>query len=405
MTFSWKGWERASKSRRRNPTENTEEPFIGGPPEQIAKRFGIDHPGRTNIFRHALLIVGLGWLPLALFSAVDDFMFPGGRLAAFFADYGAHARSLIAAPCLVLAQVVTGHRLGALALHLRNAGVVAQKDLPRLDDALADTARLRDSQLIELLLLVATLVLMALVTYATPVEGLPAWNYTRSQHGRSLAGWWQMLISVPLLLVIVWGWIWRLILWCVLLYRVARLDLLLPPVHPDGAAGLKFFSLSLQAWTMVAFGLAMTFAGTIATQVIYHGASIFDYRYFIGGFAFAVTILFTLPLFVFVPKLLEARRLGILHYGGLARAFGSEFEAEWLYRTTPLGNEARRDGIFSTTTDYYSIAAYAYKMSIIPVSLVDVAALLIASLLPFVPIVLMSVPAAVILEQVKQLLF
>ena len=67
--------------------------------------------------------------------------------------------------------------------------------------------------------------------------------------------------------------------------------------------------------------------------------------------------------------------------------------------------DARRDQVFSCTTDLYSIVANAYSTSIVPVSLVDIAALLAVTMLPFLPVVVMSVPTEIIVEQITGLLF
>ncbi len=44
----------------------------------------------------------------------------------------------------------------------------------------------------------------------------------------------------PIFLALLLGWLWRLILLCVLFHRIARLDLALVPTHPDRDGGLGF---------------------------------------------------------------------------------------------------------------------------------------------------------------------
>ncbi len=55
----------------------------------------------------------------------------------------------------------------------------------------------------------------------------------------SLAGWWHLLVSLPLLLILFFGWIWRLALWARFLFLMSRLNLRLIPAHPDNVGGLK----------------------------------------------------------------------------------------------------------------------------------------------------------------------
>jgi hypothetical protein len=205
--------------------------------------------------------------------------------------------------------------------------------------------------------------------------------------------------------MVVCGWVWRIFLWASLLFRVSRLRLEIVASHPDGAGGLKFLGLSLQEFSIVAFGLGMIVSGTIANQVLYHGASIVDFQYGLAGFAVLIVFLFAGPLFVFFPKLLEAKSVGIIHYGGLARAFGQEFEREWFSRSGKFAGDDLRDPMFSSTTDLYSIVANAFGMRLLPLAWSNLLVLATGAMLPFLPVALMSIPADVILDQARKLLF
>jgi hypothetical protein len=388
------------------PPENDEDLFVGGATARLEKRIGLGPPNNNNIVRRAVLVVLLAWFPLALFTAINDLLSPGHSFLTFLSDYGVHARFLVAAPLLVLAEVVASRRLGTLSKHLRTAGVVHDDDLPRLDEVVQRMHGLRDSFFVELGIVFLVLSFIGGFLYFTPLKDLPAWNSSAlTLSGHSVASWWHTLISVPILLMLVCGWVWRIFLWAWFLLRVSRLRLEIIASHSDGAGGLKFLGLSLQDCAIVAFGLGTIISGTIGNQVLYHGASILDFRYGIAGFAALIVLLFTGPLFVFFPKLLEAKRAGILKYGGLARAFGHEFEDDWFNRTGKFGKDDVRDPNFSSTTDLYSIVANAFGMKMLPLSLSNLIVLAVAAMLPFVPVALMSIPAQVIFEQVRKLLF
>ena len=64
------------------------------------------------------------------------------------------------------------------------------------------------------------------------------------------AGWWYILISLPILYFFLACWAWLFLLWAWFLFRTSRLDLELTPTHPDRAGGLGFLG-----WSMVSFGL------------------------------------------------------------------------------------------------------------------------------------------------------
>jgi len=86
-----------------------------------------------------------------------------------------------------------------------------------------------------------------------------------------------MLVSIPLLLVLIIGWLWRVFLWGRFLYLMEGLDLRLIPGHPDRVGGLKFVSSSLRGFRLISFALGTFVAGTVANKV-HHGASPLDFK-------------------------------------------------------------------------------------------------------------------------------
>src|SRR5262249_32060198 len=101
-----------------------EEIFVGGPPLSLKRYLGFSHAGHTNVLRQALFVIAVGWLPLLIFTGVNSIIAHDRSFITFLTDYGVHARSLIAAPCLVFAELFAARRLGSLAAHFRNTGLV-----------------------------------------------------------------------------------------------------------------------------------------------------------------------------------------------------------------------------------------------------------------------------------------
>jgi hypothetical protein len=73
-------------------------------------------------------------------------------------------------------------------------------------------------------------------------------------------------------------------------------------------------------------------------------------------------------------------------------------ERRWLNRTVDASILDAPD--FSATTDLYAIVANVHAMRFVPLGLTNVIILLVASFLPFVPVVLMTVSPAVVLQKV-----
>ena len=175
----------------------------------------------------------------------------------------------------------------------------------------------------------------------------------------SLAGWWRLLVSQPLLLV-VWGaWLWRIAVWAHFLWQVARLDLRLVPVHPDLAGGLGFVATSMQGFSPVAFALGASTAGGIAEGVLLEGHAAGVQPAADEGAS---------------PRSVRLRRAG----GGAGPAVraalaGARPRAE---RGCPGAPD------FSATTDLYSIAANVRNMRLVPFDLRGLIPLLASALPP-----------------------
>ena len=126
---------------------------------------------------------------------------------------------------------------------------------------------------------------------------------------------------------------------------------------------------------------------------------------FNAGFLLALLVLFTAPLLVFAPVLRDAWVRGALEYGALADQVGATFEGKWLGKAKGVDPAALDEPDFSATTDLYQVVSNVYAIRPVPVDLKDLIPLVVAMLIPFVPVVLLAVPTDVIWSGLKSLLF
>ena len=80
--------------------------FMQGPPMLVEARLGLLRPGRLHTARRCVLFVLLSWAPLCILSALEGTLLPRADGISFLTDLGAFARSWIAGPLLLLADVV-----------------------------------------------------------------------------------------------------------------------------------------------------------------------------------------------------------------------------------------------------------------------------------------------------------
>src|SRR5262249_51331302 len=260
--------------------------------------------GRRTSLR-ACLAVGIVWIPLLMLVAVQTWLTQDGSLTSFYRDFAVHSRLLLATPLLIMAESVCLPRLVQVALHFREAGLIAPSQLDRFDAIVQSTRRLMNSTAAEIIAgLLAYGVIIAFIRYY-PINVLPKW-YSSVYHAYppfSVAGWWYLLISLPIMLILFFAWLWRVVLWGRFLLSVAGLDLRLIAAHPDHAGGLMFLEGTLFSFMPLAFTFGSIVAGAVANRMQSLGASLRDEQGLVIGLLVLVLLTFAGPLLAFSTKL------------------------------------------------------------------------------------------------------
>ena len=381
-------------------------PFEGGPPHKLETWLGLIRAGHPLFVRLALLAVGVGWLPLVLLTALSGNLIRSTAQNAFILDFGAHTRFLITPPLLILAEAICAPRLAAIARQFLYADLVAEADRSRYEYAVRSTRQLMNSTTAE----VATIafaygLIAALFITQQPIEG-PLWHTTvpGGPVALSPAGWWALLVSLPILLTLLLGWLWRIGLWARFLWLMSQIDLKLIPSHPDRAGGLRFLATSLKGFLPLGFALGVMSVGPALNQVVHLHVSPLQFKQVALGVPIFVIVLCVGPLFVFTRRLMSEQHRGIFQYGALAGRMGQQLERKWISTGERLGSDALEVQDFSATTDLNSIAANVYLMSLVPLDMKLLVLLVVVTALPFVPLVLLAVPLDVIFRDIAQIL-
>ena len=378
--------------------------FESGPFPHFQKSLGLFRPIGFNTSARATVSILIGWLPLVILVLVED-LSSQISFFSFLTDFGVHARSLLAAPLLIIAEAICLRRLEDVAIHFVRSGIVEERDRTTFKDLAASTRAMMNSTVAEIVAMVLTYMLVFVGVRFVSVLGVRPWYLVQGEGITiSWAGWWYSLVSVPLLLILFFGWLWRVILWSRFLIKVSRFKLSLIAAHPDRASGLKFLNSSLFAFTPLAFTFGVIAAGSVANRVAYQGATFEVIKNTGGGLLAFVLFLFVGPLLVFTYKLQRQKVLGIYSYGGLAEKVGRQFEDKWLANYDKHAAEALQASDFSATTDLYQVVANVHEMKVVPFDLVGVFFLAVVTLLPFIPVVLMTIPIKQILQEVASLL-
>ena len=378
--------------------------FGRGPFPHFQRSLGLFRPVGTNIFARAFTCILVGWFPLLLlvfFGSTPRW----GALWTFLTDFGTHARSLIAAPLFIFCEPACLKKLATIVNHFIKAGVIEGDDKPSFDALVASNRSLINGTIAEVVAVVAAYSIVMLLVPYLPALGMRPWFMTsENSTTMSVAGWWYCIVSLPLLLILTFVWLWRIVIWGRFLIRVAAMKLRLIAAHPDRASGLKFLNSSLVAFMPLAFTFGVITAGASANQLLYNQATIETVQMLAASLIAVILILFVGPLLVFVLKLHAKKVEGIYSYGALADDVGRQFEEKWLTNYEEFRKGALEAPDFSATTDLYQVVANVHDMKLVPFELRAVVSLVIAALLPFVPVMLLMMPIKSIVIELARLL-
>lgn len=370
--------------------------FDGGPPLRLLRLWGRFDPEHRHVWLRALTVAAVGWLPLLVLALLSYASGHEGVWRTFLQDASVHARSLVVAPLLVFAEAVCIPHLGAVAQIFRARGLVPASQMQAYEAVVRTIRRLRDWWLMEALAVVLAFIASLLIVRYIPASFLPDWHHGSADAplGRSFASWWHALISLPLLLVLLLGWCWRIFLWTRYLWLVSRLDLRLVASHPEGAAGLMFVSYSLRAWSMLGFATGVIVAATALAHILAGGPGDPQRVAFLAlGTVLFVVVVFTAPLLIFSGPLMRTWRGAVDTYGALAQRVGEDLEDRWMRGPSGEGTEAPLESPdFSATTDLFQVVEKAYALRLAPVDLRSMLLLAGFTALPFAGVTLALVP-------------
>ena len=200
------------------------------------------------------------------------------------------------------------------------------------------------------------------------------------------AGWWYLLISLPIVGFLLLRWFWIFLLWAWFLFRVSQLELELTPTHPDRAGGLGFLGWGLSSFAIILMGISIVLSGSFAREIIHRGASFNDLKYHLVVFVVLAIAVVHAPLLAFTGRLARCRFRGLLDFGSLIGEHDRTFDEKWVMPLEP----ARRSLLGSP--DVMSLAALAEafdhveRMQLIPFDRMALVVLVLAALIPMIPL-------------------
>ncbi len=376
----------------------------GGPLFAFQKRIGLIKGDPPRIKLRALLAAIITFVPLLILAALQ------GRALAhvdvpFVRDFSTYSRFLLAIPLLIVAENVLGPRIAAAAGHFVEAGLIHEKDYEKFVSIIERGLRARDSVVAEILLVILAYILVVVGNKQMAIH-VSTWYVTRTDTGFSLtwAGIWLIGFCAPLFQFLTYRWLWRLFLWFQFLHRVNKLDLQLFPTHPDEAGGLGFVGETQRFFGIILFALSVGTVGVLANDIVYDKVPLQNYTAAIAIYVVASVLILVVPLIVFTGRLVRTKRVGLHQYGSLATAYTALFQKKWIRNENPENEPLLGSADIQSLADLGNSFAFIEKMKPLPIDFRVLLQLVVASLLPLIPLLLAVMPLKEVLKLVFKVL-
>jgi hypothetical protein len=369
---------------------------------KLLVRMRLMRPDLAPAYRRAVVIALFAWLPLLILSAFQGLALGGSVRIPFLFDFPISVRLLLSLPLLILAENVIDERTQMVVKHFIQSGLVRENDHSAFESSVRQVLRMRNSLLAEGV--IAGFVIFSAAFLRLEFSGTSStWQFLVSSSGatRTLAGWWHVIVSIPVVTFLMFRWVWRYLIWCWFLWRISRLDLHLVPTHPDMAGGLGFLGLAQVKYAIIIFALSSLLSSQMGQEILFAVASLASYRITIFGFVALVLVTFLGPLLVFSPRLFDTKRKGLLEYGALANEYTQSFERKWIRREAPEGEALIGSADIQSLADLGNSFEIVRKMRPVPFDLMTaILPMVAAAAIPFLPLLLTVFPLEEIVKNV-----
>jgi hypothetical protein len=325
----------------------------------------------------------------------------------FTADFVTHVRFLVVLPLLLMAEPLVGAILAGVARQFGEAHLVPEGERESFERAGAELRRLRDSGAAEAVLL-ALAFLGAYANLRVQLSlDLSTWRvpWPGNVPHMTMAGWWYVVVSIPLFQFLLYRWAWRFCVWALFLKRTSKLRLRLNAAHADRMGGLAFVEYGQGAFALIVFAVAILLSAAALGKVVYEDANVSDLIRPLSLFVVVATVVPLLPALVFAPRLGRARWDGMMEIGALGTAYAEAFHQKWLKGEGRPEQDLLGTGDIQSLADLGGAAEIVRGMRTVPVSVRGGVSLLVAAALPLAPLALLVYPAREILSMAIGVLF
>lgn len=364
---------------------------VGGPLYKIYLLTGLATPPINLWKRRAFVVAMITWLPLLGLTLLSGVAYSGVKIP-FIYDLTTHARFLGALTFLIAAEYVAHQRIRDMVSQFVERDIIVSALRKKFDEYLHSAIRLRNSYLIEILILSFVLVCGHWFWMKYGSDGVSTW-YSAPNNKLTelkLAGYWYFFISLPIFQFVLLRWYFRLFIWYRFLWQVSRLPLQLNSLHPDRAGGLSFLTNTVAAFAPLVFAHTLLLAGMIINRIWHDSATLLDFKIDMLGIIGLLLALVFIPLAFFIMPMAQAKRVGTNNYGIMASNFVNLFRIKWLDKISAKSVVSAED--IQSLADLSNSYETTRDMNILPFRFGNVLQLFIIAALPLLPLIFTIIP-------------
>jgi hypothetical protein len=316
--------------------------FRGGPFYELQKRLHLVRKDRENSWQRAAIFVALAWGVPLLLSAYEGSAWGPYADRPYLLHLVVWARYFVSVGIFLLMEPFVGRRLTELLHRLVQSKLLAPGSKARAAEAVTRALKRSDAPSAELTCMIIGFTISVFSGFHLHEANPKSWILQQGPDGMSisLAAWWSLIVSAPIFWFLLARWVWRLIVFAMLLRDVAALDLRLVVTHPDGYGGIGFVGEYPNAYTPFIFAISCDTAAVVAEHLIRGAMQTATYVSVVVAWLLIIHVFISLPLFAFSSLLYELKRKTLEHCGIQATRFQRAVERKVLGKNTVAASDA-----------------------------------------------------------------
>ena len=285
-------------------------------------------PGR-ELKNTAIALALITWLPLCLLALFYGTLSDDNTTISFFEDFIVHVRFLLVIPFLILIEKTVDKTFVEYIVNTDN--IIPDAQQQDYNEMVNRLKKLTTSYLPEIIVLLTYYITIIInPTFLVLEDSMRNYLTYSGTDTLNIAGWYNFIICVPIYLLLMFRWLWRWIVWFYSVIKILRFNIYVDPLHADKMGGLSYLNLVPLTLSFILAAPSAMLSAEIGIKIIYNNASFMSYSHLIIYYVLFSPIILYSPLLLFMLKLTNARREGILKFGSLIRKHNFEYVKKWL---------------------------------------------------------------------------